>query len=62
MGESVGELIRSEGAMLAFPFGDPLASGVDPEPMCGGVGDPRADGCAFRRGGLVDGVGEVGGK
>ncbi len=48
--------------MLSFPFGDALASGVDPEAVCGGVGDPGADGGAFGGGGSVDGVGEVGGE
>ncbi len=48
--------------MLAFPLGDPLTPGIDPQSVRGGVGDPGADGGALRHGGVVDGVGEVGGK
>lgn len=51
-----------EGAVLAFPHGDTLAAGIETEAMGGGVGDPRADRRAFGGGGLVDGIGQVGGK
>ena len=61
-GEPIGDLIRSEGTVLALPLSDTLAAGIDPQAMGGGLRDPRAHGGAFRGGGLVDGVGEVGGE
>jgi hypothetical protein len=54
--QAVGDLLRSGCAVLVFPFGDTLAAGIDPQTVRCGLGDPRADGGAFRDGGLVDGV------
>lgn len=48
--------------MLAFALGDTLTPGVDPESVLGRLGDPGADRGAFRRGSLVDRIGEVRGK
>ena len=61
-GESLGDLIRSECAVLAFPLGDSLTAGIETQAMGGGLGDPRADGRALCGGRNVDRIGQVGGK
>ena len=61
-GESVGDLIGRERAVLAFPFGNTPAASVEAEAVGGGLGDPCAHGGALRCCCLVDGVGEFGGK